>query len=210
LGKILIVGGSLIFSAAALAIPFVYPTETLWYKVGLDKTMLQAGQVAGLLTLILLVVQIVMALRPHRIEQAFGGAVLMRWHRLNGVLVACSAMTHVVLVLVPEGLDNLPIGWRFWPEMVGAVVLFALLATVILSHYRSQLKLDYKRWRMVHRPLGYLIVLLLVLHVLFVSESFSAGVPRVGLLTVVLLLFLSAARVWIRRGRNIHGNKTIS
>ena len=31
----------------ALSIPFVYETQTLWYKVGADKLMLRTGQMAG-------------------------------------------------------------------------------------------------------------------------------------------------------------------
>ncbi|MGD9950408.1 MAG: ferric reductase-like transmembrane domain-containing protein [Desulfobulbus sp.] len=208
IGKVPILGGISLFAAATLSIPFIYPTETLWYKVGLDKIMLQAGQFAGLLTLILLVLQVLLALRPQFLERAFAGATLMRWHRANGVLIAASAISHVFLVLAPEGLANLPVGWRYWPEMLGAVTLCSLLITVALSRYRTPLKLNYQRWRTVHRPLGYLIVLLLTFHVLFVSESFAAGLPRIGLLAVIILLFFGAALAWIRRGRKTSPKKT--
>ena len=184
-----------------LSVPFFYPTETLWYKFGLDKVLLQAGQVAGLLTLLLLVLQILFALRPRLLEQAFGGPVLMRWHRTNGVMVAFSATAHVFLVLVPEGLAHIPIGLRFWPELLGAIALLLLLITVALSHFRARLQLNYQRWRMIHRPLGHLILLLLVFHVLFVSESFASGLPRIGLITVFIGLVINSGLVWIRRGR---------
>jgi predicted ferric reductase len=159
------------------------------------------GQCIGLLTMVLLAIQVMLALRPRFLVRAFGAATLLDWHRTNGVSVVGTALAHVLLVLAPEGLANLPLGWRYWPEMVGALALFALLTTVVLSQYRSRLQLSYQRWKMVHRPLGYLIVLLPALHVLFVSESFSGGLPRMGLVTVLLLLFFSSALSWIRRGR---------
>lgn len=198
-GAILV--GGVFFSAATLSVPYFYPTETLWYKAGFDKVLLQAGQFAGLLTLILLVVQILLALRPSFLGRAFGAGNLIRWHQRNGLLVALTALAHVLLVLAPEGLSNLPLGWRYWPEILGAVGLIILLITVLLSHFRTRLKLNFKRWRMAHRPLGYALVLLLGLHVLFVSESFAARIPRIAMITVIILLFISAVLQWIRRGR---------
>ena len=38
-------------------------------------------------------------------------------------------LTHATLILVPEGLSNLPIGKKvLWPEMVGMTLLLILLA----------------------------------------------------------------------------------
>jgi len=172
--------------------------------------MLQVGQFAGLVTMGGVVLQILLALRPSFMRRAFGAANLIGWHRKNGLLLAFTAVSHVILVLAPEGFSNLPIGWRFWPELLGAVSLFTLLCTVVLSHYRSRLKLNYKRWRMVHRPLGYLLILLLALHALFVSESFAAVMPRIVLLLVIISLLFGAVIQWFRSGRkNMPVEKTL-
>ena len=191
----------LLVMAATLAVPFLFPTETLWYKAGLDKWMLLTAQLAGLLALLLLLVQILLALRPKLLQQALGAARMLRWHRVNGVLVAVCALVHVVLVLAPEGLDNLPLGWKFWPELLGAASLLSLLATVSLSWWRSNLPFPYQAWRLVHRLVGFLLPALLTAHVLFVSESFARGWPRAALLIAVVLLYLIAALVWKGRGR---------
>ncbi len=37
----------MIFLSGALSIPFYFESMTLWYKVGIDKTMLRGGQIAG-------------------------------------------------------------------------------------------------------------------------------------------------------------------
>lgn len=126
----LIIIGMVLLLAAALAVPFLFPTETLWYKAGADKLMLLTAQMAGLLALVLLLVQILLALRPKVFMQVLGTAALLRWHRANGVVLAGCALVHVVLVLAPEGFENLPLGWKFWPELLGAVTLFFLLTTV--------------------------------------------------------------------------------
>lgn len=197
----LVIVGMVLVLAAALAVPFLFPTETLWYKAGVDKLMLLTAQMAGLLALVLLLVQILLALRPKVLEQAVGTAPLLRWHRGNGVVLACCALVHVVLVLAPEGLGNLPLGWKFWPELLGAFALLCLLATVTLSWWRAALHLPYQGWRLLHRVVGYLLPVLLTAHVLFVSESFAGGLPRFVLLIGMVLFFLLVALMRMRRGR---------
>ena len=196
LGIALLLGG-------AFAVPFYYETQTLWYKVGSDKILLRAGQLAGMLTLVLLMLQIIVAQRASFLENLFGSANLMRWHRRNGVGIACMAMSHVALVLVPEGLNNLPIGKKYWPEMIGEFLFLLILITVISSRFRPLLKLDYPSWRILHRTLGYLAPVLVFLHVFFVSESFTHTFSRTLLLTIFAGLALFTGVVQITRwGRN--------
>ena len=174
--------------AGALALPFLYETQTLWYKTGADKTMLRAGHLLGMLALFLLIVQVLLAVRARLLEQVFGAATLLRWHRANGVLIALAAAGHVALVQLPEGLGNLPFGWKYWPEMIGGLLFALLVATVISSRYRVGLGLDFIRWRRWHRPAGYLALAFVFIHVRFVSDAFSQGLPRAALIAVFLLL----------------------
>ena len=116
-----------IFTCLALTIPFIYESQTLWYKVGIDRTLLRGGQLAGLLATVLLFVQILLGARSKFLQRLFGIAKLMQWHRINGISVALLALSHVLLVLIPEGLTNLPIGKKHWPEMVGSLLLLLLL-----------------------------------------------------------------------------------
>ena len=185
---ILIVGG-------ALSIPFVYESQTLWYKVGLDKTLLRAAKIAGLLAAIFLFVQILLGARGKILDELFGIAALMRWHRINGALVLVLALSHVTLVLVPEGITNLPIGLKFWPEMVGAALLLIILSMVVSSHLRQQLGFVYTRWRAFHRLLGYSALALIGVHVFFVSESFEHVVPRTALITIVVTVLVVLLQV---------------
>lgn len=185
-------------AGAALSIPFVYESQTLWYKAGLNKILLRAGQLAGLFAALSLCTQILLGARGRFLEEHFGVAALMRWHRINGLLLACLALLHMVLVVVPEGIGNLPVGVKYWPEMVGGLLLFLVLAMVISSRFREQFGLVYKRWRFVHRLLAYFLPLLVAVHILFVSDSFEHAVPRAGLLTV-----LAALAVWVVRFKRV-------
>lgn len=185
---IFVVGG-------ALSIPFVYESQTLWYKFGADKILLRAGKMAGLLAAILLFVQLLLGARGKILDDLFGVAALMMWHRVNGVLVLILALCHVTLVLVPEGITNLPIGLKFWPEMVGAALLLIILSMVVSSHLRQQLGFAYTRWRTFHRLLGYSALALIGVHVFFVSESFEHVVPRTALITVVVTVLVVLLQV---------------
>ena len=185
---IFIVGG-------ALSIPFVYESQTLWYKFGIDKTLLRAGKIAGLLAAIFLFVQILLGVRGKILDELFGVAALMRWHRINGVLVLILALSHVTLVLVPEGITNFPIGVKFWPEMVGALLLLIILSMVVSSHLRQQLGFVYAKWRTFHKLLGYSALALIGVHILFVSQSFEQVVPRTALITVVVAVLVVLFKV---------------
>ncbi|PHR26174.1 MAG: hypothetical protein COA36_12855 [Desulfotalea sp.] len=182
--------------ASAAALPYVYESQTLWYKIGLDKTLLRGGQLAGMFALTLLFTQIVLAVGGPFLEKGFGLKNIMSWHRTNGVLVVLFALIHVFFILVPEGLDNLPIGIKFWPEMVGMLLLWILVVMVTSSRYRGLLRLDYRRWRTIHKPLGYLATILVVVHVLFVSDSFVHVVPR--RLFIVAVVALLSRVVWVK------------
>jgi predicted ferric reductase len=184
--RILIFGLLLFVLVAVLSIPFVYETQTLWYKIGGDRTMLRAAQLVGLLALVLLCVQIMLAVRGQFLKRLFGVTALMRRHRTNGLLVSLLALGHAILVLAPEGLSNLPIGKEHWPEMVGIVLLTIVLSMAISAHFREKLALDYKRWREIHKLLGYSTMPLLAVHVLFVCESFEHAVPKFGLISLLL------------------------
>lgn len=108
----------------------------------------------------------------------------------NGIAVLFLAFTHIICVLVPEGLTNLPIGWKFWPELVGVALFLLLILTAITSRFQRKLNIPYKTWRSWHKPAGYLIALLVTIHALFVSESFEQDLPRAFLLISAISLTL--------------------
>lgn len=188
LRKVLI-GALIIVAAGTLTIPFVYESQTLWYKLGVDKTFLRAGQLLGLLAFLALSIQIVLGARGKVLEETFGVAPLVFWHKMNGIVLFVLAALHILLVILPEGIANLPIGMKSWPEIVGGVLFMLLFCQVFFSLFRQQLRFIYKQWRMMHRSLGYLSLVLAAVHVLFVADSFAQGVPRIALLIIAASVF---------------------
>jgi predicted ferric reductase len=201
--RVVLSAACLALLCVVLAIPSAYETTTLWYKTGIDKAMLTAGQYVGLTALVLLYLQIILSLKPAFLSRVFGTAPLMRYHRINALLIFVMAAAHVLLVLIPEGLANLPLGKKFWPEMVGAALFGLLIATVFFSHFRRQLRLPFTVWRGVHKAAGYLALLLVTVHVVFVSESFEQPLPRISLLSFFTLTVIGTAVVKIRTWQQV-------
>jgi len=201
LTRLILLGLLLGAAGTGIALPFAYESTTMWYKIGLDKALLRAGKICGLLALTLICAQSIVGLRPKPLEQAFGTSSLLRWHRRGGTLIVLLAVLHVLLTLVPEGLKNLPIGYKFWPEMLGSVLLVILIIHVSYSRLRERWRLAYQRWRTIHRSLAWCILLLAPVHVLFVSETFSQTVPRFWIAGVVGITL--AAQLTVRLGRRL-------
>ncbi len=52
--------------------PFYYQTQTLWYKFGTDRSLLIAGQLAGLYAAFLVCLQLVLIVRLPILTNIFG------------------------------------------------------------------------------------------------------------------------------------------
>ena len=183
-----------LLAAGALSIPFFYESQTLWYKVGYDKTLLRGGQLAGLVAAMSLFVQMLLGVRGSLLEEIFGVVRLLRWHRTNGLILFAFGFLHVTLVLSAEELTSL-INMKSWPELIGALMLTVIFAMVISGLFRRQIGLAYAGWRLMHRVLAYTVPVLLAIHVLFVSDSFAHGLPMAGLLTVLGALAVAILRI---------------
>lgn len=188
--QVVLTSSVLLLLAVVMAIPTYYQTTTLWYKTGADKVMLFAAQYIGLAALVLLYLQAILSARGKFLDRVFGPALLLKLHRFNGVLLLVLAASHILLVLVPEGLANVPLGKKFWPEMVGAALFVFIALLVVFSYFREAIRLPYKAWRLLHRPAGYLTLGLVTVHVMFVSESFEQALPRTLLLALFTLTVL--------------------
>lgn len=199
--RVVLPAAAVIVASTVLAIPGYYETMTLWYKTGVDRTMLLAGQYVGLAALILIYLQVVMGVHGSVMGRIFGHANAVRFHRINGAVIAGAATAHVLLVLIPEGLSNLPLGKKFWPEMIGAALFLMIILQSFTSLFRTTLQLPFRIWSRFHKPAGYLAVVLVTVHVLFVSDSFEHPIPRILVAALFLLTAVTAAWTRIQSNR---------
>lgn len=178
----------------AASIPFLYESTTLWYKFGLDRSLLLSGQVIGVITVVLLGYQLILGARVEAIVRIIGTGGTYALHRLIGLLIMLSALAHALLILIPEGLENLPFGLKYWPEHTGLLSLMLIGINIFTAFYHAKMGIRIQTWRRFHRIIGYSIFLVVNFHVLFVSTSFAQGTPRHALLlfsgtTLVIIIF---------------------
>lgn len=199
LSAILIILFLLLLLAGALAIPFLFESPSMWYKFGIDKASLRVGKMLGLAAGLLVLLQLPLAGRLAFLDRVFSLPGLIRQHRAHAWGIALLALAHPLGVLFSEGLLLLPLEMRYWPEWLGVALLTMVLVQFVSSRWRGSLRLAFHLWMPFHRVVGLLITVLLVVHVLYVSETFSeAGPPRLAMLVAAGLYAI--VWLWVRSG----------
>ena len=203
--KIGLFGLLIIVILLAATIPFVWESKTMWYKFGMDRTLLRAGKIAGLCTAILIFCQIFLVLKLKFLDRTLGLDRLYHLHKQCGLTILVFAAVHASLILIPEGLENLPIGWKFWPEMLGGTVLLLLFAFIGTALFHKNF-MPYHIWRAIHRPMGYIFAIALTIHIFNVSDSFAENVPNYALwslcvITTLIVMFSKIRSFCILRNK---------
>ncbi|MCG8549727.1 MAG: ferric reductase-like transmembrane domain-containing protein [Desulfobacterales bacterium] len=163
----------------------------MFYKFGVERAMLRAGKICGILAALLLLLQLLLTSRLKIINRFFALDSMAIQHKYNGMAVVGLLTAHAFLILVPEGLDNLPIGSEFWPEMVGAALYFFMLGLTLVSLFRDRMGMPHHIWLYLHKIGGFITVIFVIAHVRFVSESFETGPPEFAIygLSALFLMF---------------------
>jgi predicted ferric reductase len=179
----------------AAAIPFEYESPSIKYKLGFDKTLLRAGKVLGIAAGLLLMLQLALSARLRILDRICGLNRLLVLHRLNAVAIALLALLHPLLVFAPEDIGIIPVSLEYWPEIMGGFLLILIWLITASGVWRLFLELSFDRWWLLHRVATATAVVALVVHVLFVSETFESGWPRLILLGTVGIYVLLFVRV---------------
>ena len=191
--------------AGAASIPFVFESQSIRYKLGWDKTLLRTGKMLGMMAATLLLLQLVLSARMKLLDRIFGLNTLYIAHRVNAVLIVIAALLHPLLVFAPEDITSLPLELKFWPEILGAMLLLAVWTITATGLWRRFLDLPFHFWRIAHRAATFTVVVLLFVHVLFVSDTFEHGLPR----RIVLITAVAYAVVfcWVKLKSFLHARK---
>jgi predicted ferric reductase len=194
-----IIGAATLLLVGAMSVPFFFESPSMWYKFGFDKALLRTGKMFGLAAATLLFFQLLLAGRLKVLDRVFSLPGLVRSHRLNAIVILFLASSHPILVLSSEEKFIIPLEQRYWPEWVGVGVLTLIVIQFSVSQWRRSFRITFHRWLLWHRCVGVSILGLVILHILFVSETFSEeGFPRTAVLVSTALLAM--LWLWIRSG----------
>jgi predicted ferric reductase len=199
LGAVVILLAMLLL-AGGWSIPFHYESFSILYKFGKLKVYLRYGKVIGITIALLLFFQVLLASRFKIFEKIFSAKSVLALHRINGFIIACLVVMHPVLIKASDNFTPYTFGKKYYPEFVGIGLLFVVLTVSLSALFRNLLKMDYSRWRLLHRMGATMVFLILPFHVLFVSDTFkSPGLPRIAAITIFSLNFLIITYIWLRR-----------
>ncbi|MEN8807840.1 MAG: hypothetical protein ABF291_10195 [Desulfobacterales bacterium] len=194
-----IIGAATLLLVGAMSVPLFFESPSMWYKFGLAKALLRTGKMLGLAVATLLFFQLIQAARLKVLDRVFSLPGLVRSHRLNAIVILLLALLHPILVLASEKKLLIPLELRYWPEWVGAGLLALIVIQFSVSQWRRAFQITFHRWLLWHRCVGVFILGLAVLHILFVSETFSEeGFPRTAVLVSTALLAM--LWLWVRSG----------
>jgi predicted ferric reductase len=204
LRKRILLGGTcillvLVFIAGAWTIPFVWESPSIYYKFDMDKLLLRSGQIMGITVVVLVFFQVLMASRLKFLDRIFSLNRVYGFHRMNGIVIACLALSHPILVMAADNFTFFPFEKRYWPQFLGVGVLAFFLVIVTTANWRLFFGFAYHNWRRFHRLGTVAVILLMFVHILFVSETFKSGFPRALVITVSGIIFLLILRIWRRR-----------
>jgi predicted ferric reductase len=149
----------------------------------------------GLAAAGLLLAQVLLASRLKWLDRILPLDRRLGLHRWLGPIALVLATAHPLVLFSSPGFQLGPLSWRMWPLALGATLLLGLWITVFVAFKRASLRLPYQQWRAMHR-LGFVPVLLIVVHALAVGDSFQDfwAVLYGGL----LVGGMAAAMIWLR------------
>ncbi len=185
---------SLAVFGGGIVIPYAYESQTIFYKFGAERAMLRAGKICGIMATLLLLFQLLLTSRLRVINRFLALDFMVIQHKYNSMFIITLLTAHALLILVPEGLDNLPIGLEFWPEIVGVALYSSLLGLTLLSLLRDRIRIPHHIWLPLHRIVGFVTVFSTIVHIRFVSESFKAGLPEIAVYVLTSLFLLLGFR----------------
>ena len=190
-------GGGLL---SGMLIPFFFESQSLWYKFGIEKAMLQWGKSAGLLAVGLMACQVLWVSRSAVLDRAVSLKRRFSVHRACGVVILVLAVIHPVLILWADRFALFPLERRYWPEFLGILVAVLVLVVAASSLWRDRLNISAKGWRRFHRFSTPVVTVLALVHAGAVSETFDFILPGIWLGIIALTFLALLAGIYIKRG----------
>lgn len=147
--------------------------------------LLSTGRLTGLVSAMLLLVQVVLMARVPVLEQAWGQARLARIHRIVGFVGFDLMVAHVVLITWGYGAGRvaawLPtlwdLTWHYSGILIADAGTLALVMVVATSLRAARKRLRYESWHLLHLY-AYLGVGLALPHQLWTGQELTSSTSR--------------------------------
>jgi predicted ferric reductase len=152
--------------------------------------MLRIGKLLGVAAGYFLLLQLVFSARLKILDRLYSINHLLNLHRKMALAIVVLAVLHAVLILMSQGFETLRLDVKQWPEFVGVLLVLGVFFIVLFSFWRQAFGIPFPLWWLFHRIGTPVAAAVLVIHVLFVSDTFEKGLPRALLLLALALYAL--------------------
>ena len=185
-----IITAAILVLSGAVYLPYLFESQTLRYQFGMSRTLLRIGHVMGTVAGVFIFIQPVLISRIKILDRIFSINRLLRQHRINAAVILFLACSHFLLIFGVLGKEILAVDVRQWPEFTGLILLIMLAGIVFSGFFRGYIGVPFRIWMFFHRVFTPAAILLLCIHVYFVSETFRYGNAKIVLFGFITLCFL--------------------
>lgn len=162
----------------------------------------------GFVGMSVMCLQFLITARFRRVAAPYGIDILLQFHRQISFVAFALVLAHPLLLFVtrPETLALLNPVTAPWRARFAVLSVLALLALVVTSVWRVNLKLGYETWRLVHGLLSVLVIGLALAHMVGVGHYL--GTPwkaalwtAMGVGVALLVLYVRLLKPFLLRTR---------
>jgi predicted ferric reductase len=152
----------------------------------------------GFVGLSMLGLQFVLAARIHRVNAPFGIDSVLQFHRQIAYVAVVLILLHPILLFLLNStfVSLLNVFQAPVRAKLAVTSVAALLILVAFSVWRSQLRLSYETWQLLHSLLALLVVVTALLHAVLIGYYISQTWEKV--LWVAMSLGFVSLGVWVR------------
>jgi predicted ferric reductase len=190
-----------LFITGAIKVPFLFESQTLRYQFSMARDMLLTGHVMGTTAGALLLVQLVLISRVKFLDRVFSINRLLLLHRINAVIILLLAALHLILILSTLGKETLALDLKQWPAFVGLLLVIMLAGIVLSGLFRGLIRIKYQYWIFFHRIFTPVVIVILCIHVYFVSDTFHYNNAHIFILCFFSTFFIMYIILRTRRLR---------
>jgi predicted ferric reductase len=157
--------------------------EVLFLTAGTGKnSVLTVAKFFGLHAALIMMVQLVLVARLPWLDRRLGMDRLTAWHRVTGITLAWTVVTHATLVIVGYArLDSAPVFATFLglagvgASLLGMCAATILFIVVLLSSRFVRRRLSYEAWHAIHLAI-YLAISIALVHQALEGTTFASSV----------------------------------
>ncbi|MDM9381480.1 ferric reductase-like transmembrane domain-containing protein [Chlorogloeopsis sp. ULAP01] len=192
------IGAYLFITLLPLLILLIYPPLTaggFWtdFSVAL-----------GFIALAMMALQFALTARINRVEASYGIDIILQFHRYISLVAFAFILIHplILFIVQPETLQLLNVFTAPWRARMAVAATLALIALVVTTIWRQQLKIPYEPWRTSHGILAVLTVGLGLGHAIGVGNYlglFWKAIlwTAIALVALWLLVYVRLVKPWL-------------